>query len=45
MSVISIKLSVDMVLVIINICRLRVSVTSTLCKVMKCFSVQRLQTQ
>jgi len=45
MSVISVKLSVGIALVIINLCRMRMSVTSTLHHVMKCFPVQRSQTQ
>jgi len=45
MSVISVELSVGIVLLTINLCRMRVRGTSTLCHVMKCFSVQRSQTQ
>jgi hypothetical protein len=40
MSVISFKFSVAICLVTINLCRMRVNVTSTLCHVVKCFLVQ-----
>jgi len=40
MSAIFFKFLFGIVLVITNLCRMRVSVTSTLCIVMKCFSLQ-----